>query len=154
MKFEFALWTRVIIAELIRKHFGITLSESSIGRLLRQVVINFQKPLSNQENNNAVEQWKKKVFPHIRKKARKVGAIIYFENESGIWPDIKDGSTWALKNQSRVTHVPGTGVSLNMIGAISQRGEVRFMVVKGSISSDQICEFLHRLMLMLPSRFF
>jgi transposase len=49
-----------------------------------------------------------------------------------------------------VIHVTGARFSLNMIGAISPRGELRFMVVKGSVASDQICEFLQRLMHNAP----
>jgi len=35
LRFEFALWTRAMIRELIREHFGVHLSEVSVGRLLR-----------------------------------------------------------------------------------------------------------------------
>lgn len=33
-----------------------------------------------------------------------------------------------------------------MVGAISPRGQLHFMVVKGSFVSDHICDFLRRLM--------
>lgn len=34
-RFEFALWTRWMIQILLRERFGLTLSLSSVGRLLR-----------------------------------------------------------------------------------------------------------------------
>ena len=37
MKFEFALWTRDMVRELIREHFNVRLSEVSVGRLLRKL---------------------------------------------------------------------------------------------------------------------
>ncbi|MHB8340866.1 MAG: winged helix-turn-helix domain-containing protein, partial [Mycobacteriales bacterium] len=34
--FDFALWTREMVRELIRREFGVGLSAVSVGRLLRQ----------------------------------------------------------------------------------------------------------------------
>src|SRR5262249_238501 len=45
MKFEFALWTREMVALVIKRQFNITLSPASVGRLLAQLGITCQKPL-------------------------------------------------------------------------------------------------------------
>lgn len=37
LKFSFSLWTRSMVTRLIRKQFGLKLSETSVGRLLRQM---------------------------------------------------------------------------------------------------------------------
>ena len=37
LKFEFALWTREMIAKLIMNRFGVKLSVGSVGRLLAQL---------------------------------------------------------------------------------------------------------------------
>ena len=37
MQFEFALWTREMIREVIRREFGVALSVVSVGRLLRKL---------------------------------------------------------------------------------------------------------------------
>ena len=148
LKFPFALWTRAMVASVIKKRFGIRFSESSVGRLLRQLGISCQKPLyrAYQQNPDAVAEWKEKVFPEIRKRAKKVGATIYFEDESGIRSDFHAGKTWALKGQTPVVGTTGARFRLNMIAAISTRGQLRFMVVKGTIQAEQVCDFLRRLM--------
>jgi transposase len=148
MKFPFALWTRSMIAVVIRRQFGIKLSDSSVGRLLRQLGLTCQKPLfrAYQKSPEAVEEWKQNVFPAIKKRAAKLGATIYFQDESGIRSDFHSGTTWAPKGKTPVIEVTGARFSLNMIGAIDMRGQFRFVVVKGSVSSQQICDFLNRLM--------
>jgi len=43
--FDFGLWTRQIVAELIAQKFGIRLSLSTVGRVLAELEITPQKPL-------------------------------------------------------------------------------------------------------------
>ena len=44
-QFPFALWTRAMVRELIRREFGVRLSEVSVGRLLRTLGLSPQRPL-------------------------------------------------------------------------------------------------------------
>jgi len=148
LKFSFALWTRSMVTRLIRKQFGLKLSESSVGRLLRQMGLSCQKPLyrAYQQDFEAVEYWKKTVFPQIKKRAKKLGATIYFEDESGIRSDFHAGTTWSPKGQTPVIKVTGARFRTNMVAAISTRGHLRFMVNQGSVTADVLCDFLKRLM--------
>lgn len=148
LKFSFALWTRSMIVCLIRKQFGLKLSVSSVGRLLHQLGFSCQKPLyrAYQQNSEAVEHWKKIVFPQIKKRAKKRGATIYFEDESGIRSDFHAGTTWAPSGRTPVVKVTGARFSLNMVATISTRGQLRFMVNQGTVNADVLCDFLKRLM--------
>lgn len=148
LKFSFALWTRKMVTHLINREFSLKLSESSVGRLLRQLGFTCQKPLyrAYQQDSEAVERWKKTEFPKITKRAKKLGAEIFFEDESGVRSDYHAGTTWAPEGKTPVIKVTGARFSLNMIAAINARGHLRFMVHQGTITADVICDFLKRLM--------
>lgn len=45
LRFEFALWTRERVRELIRREFGVRLPAVSVGRLLRSLGLSPQRPL-------------------------------------------------------------------------------------------------------------
>ena len=148
MKFPFALWTRSMVAAAIKSKFGIKLSETSVGRLLHQLGLSCQRPLfrAYQQNAQAVAEWKQHVYPSIKIRAKKLGANIYFHDESGIRSDFHSGTTWAPIGKTPIVQATGARFGLNMMSAISPRGELRFMVFKETITADQICDFIKRLM--------
>ena len=45
LQFEFALWTRAMVRELIERQYGVTLSLASVGRLLRSLGLTPQRPV-------------------------------------------------------------------------------------------------------------
>jgi transposase len=45
LRFPFALWTREMVATLIKRKFNITRAANSVGRLLAQIGITCQEPL-------------------------------------------------------------------------------------------------------------
>ena len=92
------------------------------------------------------EPWLKSEYPRIRALAKREKAEIYFEDESGVRSDFHSGSTWAVRGQTPVVRVTGQRFSLNMISAISPRGALRFMVVKGGVGAQVFIQFLKRLM--------
>jgi len=86
LKFEFALWTREMIAKLILDRFGVKLSVSSVGRLLAQMGLTCQKPLHRALEQDAalVQKWLKKEYPRIKALAARERADIYFGDAAHI----------------------------------------------------------------------
>lgn len=148
LKLPFALWTRSQIRTLLYREFRIRLSLTSIGRLLAQLGLSCQKPLfrAYQQNPSLVEQWLKQEYPRIRAMAKREAAEIFFEDESGVRSDFHSGTTWAPKGKTPVVRATGQRFSLNMISAISPKGSLRFMVVRGGVGARVFIEFLKRLM--------
>lgn len=148
LKFPFALWTAGMVRQLIIDQFGITLSEGSVVRILKEMGLTPQKPLRRawQQNPERVAKWTREEYPAIQKEARRVGATIYFGDEAGIRSDYHSGTTWAPKGQTPIVRTTGSRLSMNMISAVSAKGSMRFMTVKGSLTADTFIEFLQRLL--------
>ena len=146
-KFKFALWTRRQVQELIKRKYGIELSLPSIGRLLRELGFSWQKPLQKayEQDPKEVEKWLKYKFSYIKRRARKEGAEIFFSDESGLRSDHQAGKTWGKRGQTPVVKKTGKRFGLNMISAISSRGEIRFQVIEGRFNSDRFIKFCKRL---------
>ena len=90
--------------------------------------------------------WETETYPQIRKEAKKLGATIYFADESGLRSDYHSGTTWAPVGETPVVEATGRRFSVNMISAVSTRGELRFRVHQGTVNARVFREFLRRLL--------
>jgi transposase len=148
MQFEFALWTREMIRELIRREFGVALSVVSVGRLLRKLGMSPQRPLHRayQQDPGAVERWKREDYPAIQAQAEAAGAVIYFADEAGIRSDYHAGTTWSPVGRTPVVKNTGARFSVNMISAVSAKGALRFAVYEGTTNAATFIDFCKRLL--------
>jgi len=148
LRFAFALWTRAMIRELIRREFGVALSEVSVGRLLRKLGLSPQRPLyrASQQNPEAVARWKAEEYPAIREQAAKVGATIYFADEAGVRSDDHAGTTWAPVGRTPVVVTTGDRFGVNLISAVTAKGKLRFAAYDGNLNGTVFLDFCRRLL--------
>lgn len=122
--FDFGLWTRRIVAELIKEKFGIDLELTAVGRLLASLDITPQKPLRRayERDPEKVEQWVKHDYPKLRKRARKLGATIFFLDEAGFSSEPILGRSYGLKGQTPIVKTTGQRQKVSAISAVSAKG--------------------------------
>ena len=156
LQFEFALWTRDMIRELIEDKFKVKLSVVSVGRLLKKLGLSPQKPLRRayQQNDELVEKWLNEDYPEIKAMAKKNNAIIYFGDEASVRSDYHSGTTWAPIGETPIIKTTGARFSINLISAISAKGYMRFMTINGTMNSSVFIEFLRRLIYKSPNPIF
>jgi transposase len=148
LQFPFALWTRAMVRELIRREFGVGLSEVSVGRLLRKLGLSPQRPLyrAYQQNPEAVARWKVETYPQLRTEAAQVGATIYFADEAGLRSDYHAGTTWAPVGRTPVVAATGDRFGVNLISAVTAKGKLRFAAYEGSLNGPVFIDFCRRLL--------
>ncbi len=156
LEFPFALWTSVMVAELIWRKFRSRLSKASVCRLLNQLGFSPQRPLwrAFQRDGELVEKWVREEYPKIRALAREEKADIFFADEAGVRSDFHSGRTWATRGQTPVVVTTGARFSCNMVSAVSPRGAMRFMLVDGKLTAEVFVEFLKRLLHNWPHKVF
>jgi transposase len=147
LKFEFALWTRDMVRELIKRKFNVSLSEVSVGRLLRKLGLSPQRPKMKayQQDTYLVLKWMAEDFKKIKSLAQKAGADIYFGDESTVKSDYHSGTTWAVRGKTPVVATTGARHKVNLISAITSRGELKFMATEENVNATVFIEFLKRL---------
>ena len=148
LKLPFALWTRSMVRELIKRELAVKLSEVSVGRLLKKLGFTPQKPLHRayQQNPELVLTWQAKELPRIQAMAKAEKATIYYADESSIRSDYHAGTTWSLKGKTPVIRTTGSRFKINMLSAISPRGDLRFTAFEGTLNAEVFCDFLKGLL--------
>src|SRR5437762_2870917 len=86
-EFDFGLWTRQMVAELIERTFGVTMSVSAVGVMLRnRLGMSPQRPAHRaaERDSDAVARWQTEEYPALVARARAERARIWFQDESGV----------------------------------------------------------------------
>ena len=89
LQFDYALWTLALLREVIRRQFKVSLSEVSVGRLMKRLGFTPQRPLYRawQQDAALVERWQTEDYPRIAARAKRERALIFFADESGVRSD-------------------------------------------------------------------
>lgn len=97
------LWTTQRIADLIRRHFGVSLHHDHVGRFLRRrLKWSPQKPRrrARERDEKAIARWKRDLFPDIVEAAGARNAHLVFLDESGFMLTPTVRRTWAPQGET------------------------------------------------------
>ena len=95
LQFDFALWTRQMVRDLIKREFGADYTLQAVGDILHGLGLSPQRPLvrAYQQNPELVRKWKEEEFPAIAAAAKAAGGSIFFLDEARIRTDYHAGTT-------------------------------------------------------------
>lgn len=146
--FDFGLWTRQIVAALIKQKFRVQLGVTAVGRLLAELDITPQKPLRRayERDPAAIERWKAVVFPRLRARAKRVGAKIFFLDEAGVRSDQVLGRTWGLRGQTPEVPTSGRRQSVSAISTVNARGAFWYEIYTERLNASRFVELLRHFM--------
>lgn len=150
----FALWTRQAVVALIHRWTGRGISVWTAGRYLKRWNMTPQKPLRRayERDPAAVKAWLKERYPAIQSRAKAENALILWGDEMGLRSDDPIGRSYAPRGKTPVVDATGKRFGCNMISAISNLGQLRFMVFSGRFNAKVFIEFLNRLLRVTGDR--
>lgn len=142
--FDFGLWTRQIVSDLINDRLNIRLGVTAVGDLLHRVGLTPQKPMRRayERDDAEIEKWKEDTYPELKKSAKKEGAEIFWLDEASIRSDDPLMRTWGLKGQTPTVKTSGQRQGINAISALSNRGGFWYQVYTERFNADVFIECL------------
>src|SRR6266487_768704 len=146
--FDFGLWSRRIVQQLIQEKLDVELCLTSVGKLLASLDITPQKPLRRayERDARAVQLWLDEVYPNLKKRAKRLGAKIFFLDEAGFQSDPPLGRTYGLKGKTPVVTTSGQRQSINVISAVNARGEFWAATYDSKLNAESFVAFLRNFM--------
>jgi len=138
------LWTRDILAEMLKKEFGVSVSGLSVSLHLRKRGLSYQKPCYRDvaRDEQEVERFVNDTFPRIHRLADKMGADIGFEDEAGMGLMRRSGRTWGRVGSTPVVQVVMQRGGYNVLSIVTPKGEMNYSVTEDSVNSERYIEFL------------
>jgi transposase len=143
----FALWSRAAVRELIRRRFGVRLAVRTTGTYLARWGFTAQKPLRRayEQDPAAVRRWLRRDYPAIAARARAEAGTIFWGDETGLRSDDVRGRGYAPRGRTPEVRVNHKRAGLGLISAVTNKGELRWMVLDGAVKAPDLIRFLARL---------
>ncbi len=146
--YDTLLWNREILATLLQKRFGATVTGRTISGHLKKLGLSYQKPCyrSVAQDPDEVEQFLEDKFPRIERLAAKLGADIAFEDEAGIGVSTRSGRTWGAAGQPPQIRVTDQRGGYNVLSTVTAQGQMRYATEAHTINSSRYIAFLRQLL--------
>ena len=94
----------------------------------------------------AVQLWLDQTYPRLKKRAKRLGAMIFFLDEGGFQSDPPLGRTYGLKGETPVVKTSGQRQSINVISAVNARGAFWAVTCDGKLNAASFVLFLRDFM--------
>ena len=143
----FALWSRAAVRALIAQRYGVRVAVRTMGTYLRRWGFTAQKPLRRayEQRPEEVQGWLEQDYPAIAAQAKREGGAIFWGDETGLRGDDVRGRSYAPRGHTPTVRPCHRRMKLGLISAVTNKGELRWMVLDGAIKAPILIGFLARL---------
>jgi transposase len=143
----FALRSRAAVGALIARRCGVVLAVRTVGKYLARWGVTAQKPIRRayEQDPAAVRRWLRRDYPAIVARAQRARGVIFRGDETGLRSDDVRGRGYAPRGRTPLVRVCHRRAGLGLISAVTNRGELRWMIVDGAVKAPDPIHFLRRL---------
>lgn len=143
----YALGSRAAVGALIAQRCKVRLAERTVGTYLARWRFTAQKPLRRayEQRPAEVRRWLRQDYPVIAARARREHAAIFWGDETGLRGDDVRGRCYAPRGRTPTVRPCHKRAGLGLISALTNKGELRWMVLERAITAPLLIGFLHRL---------
>lgn len=147
LKLPFVLWTRAAVRDYIAEQYGICLTLNTMGNYLKRWGFTPQKPVvkAYEQSPMAIKKWTEEDYPAIQEQAKKENAVIFWGDETKVTNEIHHGRSYAPKGKTPEVKKVGKKIKINMISAVTNKGELRWMSYASNMTQNKYILFLARL---------
>jgi transposase len=147
LRMPFVLWTAAAVRDLISTKFKVTFHLRTVRKYLKKWGFTPQKPIKKawQQSDPAVKEWLEKQYPAIAQKAKDEGATIYWVDEVGATNQVNAQRGYAPRGKTPELKKSGKKYRINMISAVTNKGELRFMCYTATMTQLKFILFLSKL---------
>ena len=146
LKLHFNLWTRDAIRLAIKLKFGVGVPLSTVTDYLQRWGFRPQKPTksADEQNPKKFKRWLDFDYPDILAKSKEEKAEIHWGNDTGGKKGVRLEKGFFGGMVPIVTHSINEN-SVNMLSSITNQGKARFMLYRGTMTTQIFIKFLSRL---------
>ena len=143
----YALWSRAAVRALVEQRCGVCLAVRSMGTYLARWGFTAQKPLRRayEQSAEAVQRWLRQDYPAIWARARREKGTIFWGDETGLRSDDVRGRSFAPRGRTPIVRPCHKRAGVGLISALTNKGELRWMMLDGAIKAPVLIRFLERL---------
>lgn len=136
------LWDRDRVKQLVHDRTGIELPSRTLSTYLERWGYAPEKPLHayHRHHPSTMQAWIKRDYPVIAMLARESGSLVHWWGLSKLLPRVGGASANDL-----VQAMASNSGLLNVVFATTNRGQLRWLVHKGSLRMEDLFDFFERL---------
>jgi len=135
------------VRELVLRRSGVELAVRTMGTSLARWGFTAQKPLRRacEQDPAAVRRWLRREYPAIVARAKQARGAVFWGDETGLRSDDVRGRSYAPRGRTPQVRVCHRRAGLSLLSAVTNRGELRWMVLEGAVNALRFIRFLRRL---------